>query len=145
MCPGNLSFLSVRVKYAAAVWPDKRIKALGVCLSLPLTHFFFFLLLMAWRRATGADSVTLRGIKQDSALRQRQTREGMSSSFCITPAAFALLLAWLLSCSAAVLGLSLRCANMTELQVVLPPRGWFVHSWSLIFYRKVTKTIEDLP
>lgn len=71
MCPGNLSFLSARVKYAAAVWPDKRIKVLGVCLSLPLTHFF--LLLMAWRRATRADSVTLRGIKQDSALRRRQT------------------------------------------------------------------------
>lgn len=42
MYPGNLSFLSARVRDAAAVWPDKRIKVLGVCLSLPSTPFFFF-------------------------------------------------------------------------------------------------------
>lgn len=90
MCPGNLFCLCV---YSMQLLSSliKELKC-WVSVSPSLSVIFFFLLLLLWHKATGAYFVTVTGIKQDTALRQRQTGAGMSY-FSIMPAALFLLLA----------------------------------------------------
>lgn len=126
VCPGILLFVSVCVACSCClVW---WMKLWGVCLSpSPLLW-----LLSALAQSRWGIHVTLTGIKQDTALRQRQMWAGMSY-FSIMPAAFFLLVATLprppsISLSVSLPALSQESVKKTEIRAVLPPRGWFVHS-----------------
>lgn len=136
MCPGNLFCLCV---YSMQLLSSliKELKcwvSVSPSLSGIFFCFFFLLLLLLWHKATGAYFVTVTGIKQDTALRQRQTGAGMSY-FSIMPAALFLLLAYLSRPASISRSVTLwsesgwweERENMTAPHVVLPPRGWFVY------------------
>lgn len=121
LCPGILFCVCVCVACSCClVW---WVQMWGVSLSVspPL-----------WLRSALAQSrqgihVTLTGIKQDTALRQRQMWAGMSY-FGIMPAAVFLLVATLPRPASISLCVSLPALSQEGVRrAVLPPRGWSVY------------------
>lgn len=104
------------------------VKMWGVSLSVSASLWLLFALAQSHQ---GID-VTLTGIKQDTALRQRQMWAGMSY-FSIMPAAFFLLVATLPRPASINLCVSLPALSQegvrreTETHAVLPPRGGSVY------------------